>query len=121
MAIIFRDRASFHFFKHGDYLFETHALLFQLAILVIAPVIIENLFDLITCNFWILNSINAVFSDTLSLIDFEFVDHWLRRWNIFVKIGVFFSRYIPSKFLYKSFKFQIIIFFNPPGTLREHT
>ena len=83
------------------YLLETYAFLFQLVILLITPVIIGSLFDLITCNFWILNRINAVFSDPLSPIHFEFIDHWLRHWNIFVEIGVFCSRYIRSKFLYK--------------------
>ena len=84
------------------YLFETYAFLFQLVILLIAPVTIGSLFDLITCNFWILNRINAVFSDPLSPIHFEFIGHWLRDWNIFVEIGVFCSRYIRSKFLYKN-------------------
>ena len=56
--------------------------------------------------------VNAVFCDPLPPIDFEFIDHWLRHWNIFVKIDVFCSRYIRSKFLYKSLKFQIIIFFD---------
>ena len=96
LALIIKDRASLHFVKKCDDFFGTHAFLFQLVILVIAPVIIENLFDLITCNFWILNRINAVFSDPLSLIDFEFIDHWLRRWKIFVEIDVFYSRYIRS-------------------------
>ena len=112
LAIIIKDRASLHFVKDCNCLFETHAFLFRLVILVIAPVIIGNLFDLITCNSWILNCINAVFSDPLLLIDFEFIDHWLRRWNIFVKIGVFCSRYIRSKFFFKNFKFQTIIFFD---------
>ena len=40
----------------------------------------------------------------------SFIDHWLRRRNIFVKIGVFCNRCIRSKFLYKSLKFQIIVF-----------
>ena len=110
-AIIIRDRASLHFVKHCYYLFETQAFLFQLVILVIAPTIMGNLFELITCNFWILNPINAVFSNPLSPIDFEFIDHWLRRWNIFIEIGVFYSRYFRSKLLYRSFKFQVIIFF----------
>ena len=59
--------------------------------LVIASVIIGNLFDLITCSFWILNCINAVFSDLLSPIDPEFIDPWLRRWNIFVGIPHLYS------------------------------
>ena len=67
---------------------------------------------LINCNFWILNRVNAVFSKPLLPIDLEFIDHWLRCWNIFVEIGVLSSRYIRSKFFYKSFKSQIIIFFN---------
>ena len=46
----------------------------------------------------------------LAPINFEFIDLWLRRWNISVEIGVFCSRYIRIKFLYKSLKFQIIIF-----------
>ena len=112
LVIIIKNKASLHFFNHCDYLIETHAFLFQLVILMIAPVIIGHLVDLITCNFWVLNPVNAVFFNPLSSIDFEFIDHWLRRWNIFVEIGVFFSRYTHSKFLYKSFKFQIIIFFD---------
>ena len=40
------------------------------------------------------------------------MDYWLRRWNIFAETGIFCSRYIRSKFFYKSFKLQIIIFFN---------
>ena len=87
LAIITKDRASLHFVNHCDYLFETHAFLFQLVVLVIAPVIIGNLFDLTTCNFWILNCINAVFSDLLSPSDFEFIDHWLRRCKISSKLA----------------------------------
>ena len=94
LANIIKDRASLLFVKHFDYLYETHAFLFQLVIFNIAP-LIRNLFDLIICNFWILNHINAVFCDPLSPIDFKFSDHWLRRWNFFVKIGVIYSRYIP--------------------------
>ena len=48
LAIIIKDRASLHFVKHCDYLFETHAFFFQFVIFIIAPVIIGNLFDLIT-------------------------------------------------------------------------
>ena len=77
-----------------------------------STIIIGNLFELITGNFWILNRVNAVFPDPWLPMDFEFIDDWLRPWNIFVKTGVFCRRYIGSKFLYKSFKFQIIIFFD---------
>ena len=107
LAITIKDKASPHFVKHCDYLFQTHAFLFQLVILVI---IVGNLFDLINYNFWILKCINAVISNPLPQIDFKFIDHWLRRWNIFIEIRVFSSRYTRSKFLYMSFRFQISFF-----------
>ena len=66
LSLIIKDRASLHFFKHCDYLFETHVFLFQHVNLVIAPVIIGNFFDLMTFNFWILNCFNAVFFDPLN-------------------------------------------------------
>ena len=54
LAIIIRQ-ASLHFVKHCDYLFQTHAFLFQLVVLVIAPVIIgiSSTWSLAISGFWI--------------------------------------------------------------------